>query len=261
MRSTLLGEERRINVYTPPSYERDDGARFPLLYMPDGGVSEDFPHVIAAADSAIRTGEMRPVIIVGIENTERRRDMTGPTTVESDREIAPRVGGSAAFRAFLRDELMPTMRQRVRGDGRAAIMGESLAGLFVVETLFLAPEMFDAYVALSPSLWWNKGALVRSAAEWRRKHPDPAKTLYLSVAGDDDVDGNVEVLAGVLRPGGQPGPTLLYEPMPRERHDTIYRAAEARVLRAIFPPASGPGRPPSRAAAPPQSATTPAGRP
>jgi hypothetical protein len=78
---------------------------YPVLYMPDGGLQEDFPHVATTVDTAIRAGEMRPLIVVGIENTERRRGMTGPTQVDEDRKIAPRVGGSAAFRGFIRDEV------------------------------------------------------------------------------------------------------------------------------------------------------------
>jgi hypothetical protein len=70
-------------------------------------MAEDFPHVTATVQSLITAGAMRPFIVVGIENPERRRDMTGPTEVAEDRKIAPRVGGSAAFRTFIRDELMP----------------------------------------------------------------------------------------------------------------------------------------------------------
>jgi hypothetical protein len=110
--SAVLKETRRINVYTPPGYAGE--ARFPVLYMPDGGMQEDFPHLSTTIDTAIKAGEMRPVILVGIENTERRRDVTGPTEVDEDRKIAPRVGGSAAFRRFLRDELMPEVRRRYR---------------------------------------------------------------------------------------------------------------------------------------------------
>ncbi|HLA63762.1 MAG TPA: alpha/beta hydrolase-fold protein, partial [Rhodothermales bacterium] len=112
--SAALGEARHVNVYTPPGYSASERPRYPVLYMPDGGTQEDFGHVSAALDAAIRAGEARPMLLVGVENTERRRDMTGPTTVDSDREIAPRVGGSAAFRAFFRDELMPEVRRRYR---------------------------------------------------------------------------------------------------------------------------------------------------
>ena len=131
--------------------------------MPDGGMQEDLPHVATDVDTAIRAGEMRSMIVVGIENTERHRDMTGPAEVDSDRKIAVHVGGSAAFRAFIANELMPQVGQRYRSTGRTAIVGESLAGPFVVETLLLQPKLFNTYIALGPSLWWNNMALAPHA--------------------------------------------------------------------------------------------------
>jgi Putative esterase len=117
--------------------------------------------------------------------TERRRDMTGPTEVASDKAIAPRVGGSAAFRAFIRDELFPAIDVRVRGDGHRAIIGESPEGLFIVETFFLAPEMFDTYIAPSPTLWWNDRALVRAEPGGDvRAHP--CRDALSHLVGDDE---------------------------------------------------------------------------
>ena len=234
--SKVLGETRRINVYTPPGYADAADARYPVLYMPDGGVEEDFPHVTADIDTAIRAGEMRPVIVVGIENTERRRDMTGPTDVETDRKIAPRVGGSAKFRAFIRDELIPEIRRRVRGNGQTAIVGESLAGLFVLETFFLEPRLFDISIALSPSLWWNGEALVRGAAERLRAQPRLTGTLYFATAGDDGNDDAGRALAAALRAAAPKGLTWYYEPRPDLKHSTIYRGASPGVFRKLFPP-------------------------
>jgi hypothetical protein len=236
--SKALGETRRINVYTPPGYDDAPGSRYPVLFMPDGGVKEDFPHVTGSIDSAIRSGEMRPVIVVGIENTERRRDMTGPTQVEEDKKVAPRVGGSANFRAFIRDELMPLIEQRVRGDGQTAIIGESLAGLFVVETFFLEPGMFGTYIALSPSLWWNNQALVRGAGERLRAQAQLTGTFYLSNAGDDDDSGAVKTLAAILRADAPKSLQWYYEPRPDLQHSTIYRGLSPQVFRKLFPPAS-----------------------
>lgn len=235
--SRLMAETRRMNLYLPPGYVEAGGARYPVLYMPDGGVEEDFPHVTNDVDAAVRAGEMEPVIVVGIENTERRRDMTGPTEVETDRQIAPRVGGSAKFRAFLRDELMPEIRRRVRGDGRTAIVGESLAGLFVVETFFEEPRLFDTYIALSPSLWWNSQALVRGAEARFRAQPGITATLYLAVAGDDDRGDAVKGLAAVLRAAAPKGLTWYFEPRTDQQHSTIYRAASPGAFRKLFPPA------------------------
>src|SRR5690606_10099855 len=145
---------RRINVYRPPAWGEPDGAPRPVLYMPDGGIAEDFLHIAGLLQVSVGNGTMRPFMLVGIENTERRRDMTGPTEVAEDRKIAPRVGASAAFRQFIRDELIPAIDARYPTTRERAIVGESLAGLFVVETLLTEPAMFDTYIAIDPSLWW-----------------------------------------------------------------------------------------------------------
>lgn len=233
--SAVLQESRRINVYLPPGYATAEATLYPVLYMPDGGIQEDFPHLATTLDTAIRAGEMRPLILVGIENTERRRDVTGPTEVEEDRKIAPRVGGSAAFRRFIATELMPEIRRRYRGADETGIIGESLAGLFIVETFFLQPELFDTYIALSPSLWWNNEELVRKAAERLKSRPDLHGTLYLSSAGDDVADEAAR-LAEVLRTDAPAGLRWQYKPRPDLQHATIYRGVSPQVLRELYAP-------------------------
>ena len=238
MESAALGETRRIVVYTPPGYAAGN-ASYPVLYMPDGGVQEDFPHVAGTVDAGIRAGELRPMIVVGIENTERRRDMTGPTEVGEDRRIAPRVGGSAAFRRFIADELMPEVRRRYRVADETAIIGESLAGLFIVETLFLQPGLFDTYIALSPSLWWNGEELVRRAPEWLAARPDVPAALYLSSANEENIAPPTARLDEVLHARPAPGLRWRYRPRPDLTHGTIYRAMAPGVLRELFPPDRG----------------------
>jgi hypothetical protein len=238
LESKTLQEKRRINVYTPPGYKAAGATRYPVLYMPDGGLQEDFPHITTTVDTAIRAGELRPLIVVGIENTERRRDMTGPTQVEEDRKIAPRVGGSAAFRAFIRDELMPQVRRRYRVTDERGIIGESLAGLFIVETFFLEPKLFNTFIALDPSLWWNGEELVHKAGERLGNRPGLRGTLYLSSANEEDIASAAARLAEVLRASAPAGLTWQYEPRPDLRHDTIYRSMAPQVLRKMFAPAA-----------------------
>ena len=110
--SRVLGERRRINVLIPTEYGQVFDRPLPVLYMMDGGLAEDFTHIAGLVQVLSSNGTMRPHILVGVENTQRRRDMTGPTTVASDRAIAPEVGGSAAFRRFIREELMPATARR-----------------------------------------------------------------------------------------------------------------------------------------------------
>ena len=118
-------------------------------------MGEDFLHVVGLVQVLVGNGSMWPFLLVGIENTQRRRNLTGPTTNAEDQKIAPQVGGSAAFRQFIREGLMPKIRQRYRTTAETAIVGESLAGLFVVETLLLELGLFDTYLAFDPSLWWS----------------------------------------------------------------------------------------------------------
>ena len=236
--SQALGELRRLNLYTPPGYAEAATSRFPVLYLLDGGDAEDFPHphILTTIDAAVRAGQMQPIVVVGIENTERRRDTTGPTTVDADRAIAPHVGGSARFRAFIRDELMPEIARRVRTSGTTAIMGESLAGLFVVETFFVEPTLFDRDSAISPRVSWNASALVRGAEDWLASHPVLARTLYLAGAGDDDIDDQRAKLAQILAAHAPPGLVCFYEPRPDLRHANIYETVAPSVLRRLFPP-------------------------
>ena len=179
---------------------------------------------------------MRPFLLVGIENTERRRDMTGPTQDEEDKKIAPRVGGSEAFRKFLREELMPQVRERYRTTPETAVVGESLAGLFVVETLLLEPDLFDIYIAFDPSLWWNRQALVQGAGERLRARPKLEKTLYFASSNEPGIVVATQRLADVLTKDAPPGLRWHYEKMPEEKHSTIYHPAALKAFRAVLKP-------------------------
>ncbi len=236
LESAALKETRRITVYLPPDYAQDTSVRYPVLYMPDGGINEDFPHVTGSVERAIRAGKMRALIIVGIENTQRRRDLTGPTDIATDRAIAPQVGGSPAFRAFLRDELLPKVQARYRGNGETAIIGESLAGLFVLETCMESPELFDTCIALSPSLWWNDHALVRALPARLNARPHWRARWYLASANEDNIAPETAAFARALAAGAPAGLRWQYEPRPDLRHDTIYRTLAPVVLPQLFAP-------------------------
>lgn len=235
LESRVLGETRRINVYFPPGYDASSDSSLPVLYMPDGGMREDFLHVAGLVQVSVGNGTMRPFLLVGIENTARRRDLTGPTTVAEDSSIAPEVGGSASFRRFIRSELMPAVRARYRTTDETAIVGESLAGLFVVETLLLEPDLFDTYIAFDPSLWWNGGALVAGAG--KRISAAGGRSLYLASSSQAEIAELTQKLADTLTAGAPANLSWHHEPMPDETHGTIYHPAALRAFRRMFKPA------------------------
>jgi predicted alpha/beta superfamily hydrolase len=236
--SKVLGETRRINVYLPPPPYGQPEAKIahPVLYMPDGGIGEDFLHVAGLVQVSNFNSTMRPFILVGIENTERRRDLTGPTQVAEDRKIAPRVGGSSAFRQFIRTELMPVVTSRYLTTAETAIVGESLAGLFVVETFFLEPDLFDTYIAFDPSIWWNHRELVTKPLPTSVMSGTKPKTLYLSNSNEKELAEVTKRLAERLQKNPPANLKIYYHPLPTETHATIYHPAALDAFRRLFKP-------------------------
>lgn len=234
--STLMAETRRINVYLPAGYHERADAKVPVIYMPDGGMAEDFLHIAGLMQVSMANGTMRPFMLVGIENTQRRRDMTGPTEVASDRKIAPVVGGSATFRAFIRDELMPEIARRYRTTGETAIVGESAAGLFIMETLVLAPDMFDAYIAIDPSLWWNDRALARGFGDFLAANAGIKARLFIAHSGESSIADVAKTLPAMLETSAPNGLRWHYLPLPEETHTTVYHPAALRAFRTLFAP-------------------------
>lgn len=236
LQSKLLGETRRINVYLPPVYAESVSVKLPVLYMPDGGLAEDFIHVAGLVQVSVGNGTMRPFLLVGIENTQRRRDLTGPTENPQDRKIWPVVGGAGAFRSFIRDELMPLIRSRYRTTAETAIIGESLAGLFILETFFLEPTLFDSYIAFDPSLWWNSESMVKSAAEKLRAGIAGRRSLYIAISGEPSLASPGEQLENALRHNAPANLNWRFERLPDETHGTIYHPAALQALRRLFKP-------------------------
>ena len=132
LRSMTLNEDRVINVHLPPDYGKGE-THYPVLFALDGGIAEDFLHVAGNIDIATRNAVITPHIVVGIENTERRRDLVAATDVPEEKTIAPHAGGTERFRQFLREELKPEIARRYRTTRESALVGESFAGLFVLQ--------------------------------------------------------------------------------------------------------------------------------
>lgn len=225
--SKILDEARVINIWTPPIYGKSTYS-LPVLYMPDGGLSEDFPHIANTLSELIAAKKIPPTILVGIENTQRRRDLTGPTEVAKDKEIAPVVGGSANFRNFIKSELIPEINKKYRTTSEKGIIGESLAGLFVTETLFLEPNLFDYYIAFDPSIWWNNNEIIRTAKDDLAKFPSTEKRFWF--AGSADTSEESRALSKILKEADLPNFKWNYSDEPKEKHNTIYKATKEKAL-------------------------------
>ncbi len=233
--SKVLAEKRRLTVYLPQNYDQEPTRRYPVLYLLDGGAKEDFHHITGIVQVSVSNGLMDPILVIGIENIDRRHDVTPPTENPEDKKSAPRAGGSEKFRAFLKDEVFPLVERDFRGNGERTLIGESLAGLFVVETFLEDPNLFQRYISVSPSLWWNDEFLLKHAAERLKTLPLQGKTLYLTVGDLRDNKAVTDKLADMLRQTAPPGLTWYYEPLPDEEHATMLHAGALRALRKFFP--------------------------
>lgn len=227
--SKYVDEPRIINVWMPSTYQSTSDS-FPVMYMADGGIKEDFPHMANTLAKLIKSKSIPPMILVGIENTQRRRDLTAPTEIESDKTIAPIVGGSEQFRTFIAEEIFTEIKQRYRTTAKKAIIGESLAGLFVTETFLLNPEMFDYYIAFDPSLWWNDQKLLKTADQHLNSFPTTSKAFWFAASGAKDIFKPNRKLATKIKAANVKNLSWKFVPKSNEKHNTIFRATKESAL-------------------------------
>lgn len=161
--SKVLNEKRIINVYLPEGYDPKDTIKYPVIYLLDGSKDEDFIHVAGLIQylSFPWINQTKPSIVIGIANIDRRRDFTYPTTVTKDKQDFPTTGSSEKFISFIENELQPFVIANFKTTASKTIIGQSLGGLLATEILFKKPHLFNGYVIVSPSLWWDNESLLK----------------------------------------------------------------------------------------------------
>ena len=185
--STVLGEQRRYWVHLPESYDQDTNQIYPVIYLLDG---DSYFHSLVGISKAVasgRTNSMPPSIIIGILNTDRTHDLT-PTASAAGRDgqitsgAELKGGGADEFTIFLSTELLPIIEKSYRTNGVKMLIGHSYGGLFTLNTFLRNTELFDIYLALDPSLWWDQGKLVQEAGKLIKEKDFLGKKLYVGVA-------------------------------------------------------------------------------
>ncbi len=239
--SEILDEDRLLEIYLPKGYESSDKT-YPVLYLLDSFLN--FRHAVASAEFLGFDRRIPEMIIVGIRNTQRNRDLTpeSPKLDLSQRERLGTVGGADNFRAFLEKELMPHIANKYKTAPYKIISGHSLGGLFNVHTFFKQPELFNAYITVSPSLWYPNDVI---SQEFNDVFPSPDKmnqTFYMTLANEvsGNMRGNVIKLSGdfenYINTHEDTGLRFLYNPMPEETHLSVGLPSVFFGLRYIFEP-------------------------
>jgi predicted alpha/beta superfamily hydrolase len=235
--SKPLAQERVVNVYLPADYATS-AKTYPVLYLIDGGLDQDFLHIAGTSALGAVWARSQEVIVVGVATKDRRRELTGPTSDPALLKEFPTAGGAAAFRAFIRDEVMPMVAKTYRTSGETGVIGESLAGLFIVETFLTEPDLFDHYAAISPSLWWDDERLAKSAVTLLKTPMLKPHRLYLTIADEGrEMQTGVDRLTAALGASSRSGQSWCYAPRPDLTHATIYHTVSPEALQYLFPTA------------------------
>jgi predicted alpha/beta superfamily hydrolase len=183
IRSQALGQDRLLNIILPQGYHADTAASYPVLYVLDGSADEDIIHVAGAVQFASFPwiAWLRPCIVVGIANVDRKHDLTHPTTIAKDKADFPTTGGSEAFLRFVGDEVVPFIAANYRTSDQCTLIGQSLGGLFATEVLLRRPALFQHYLIVSPSLWWDNGSVLQLPPTALMDPAQAPVTVYVAV--------------------------------------------------------------------------------
>jgi len=183
--SNILNEDRVIWVRTPHWYEQSKNP-LPVLYLTDG--DGHINEIGNSIDFLQNNQRMPSLIVVGIANTDRTRDLTpshSDAKNASGKEENPTSGGADHFLDFIQTELMPEIEKRYRTAHYRIFSGHSLGGLLAIHILITRPDMFDAYIAVSPSLWWNEKRTLHQAEDFFAARAELNKTLFFSLGNEN----------------------------------------------------------------------------
>jgi len=248
--SRILKETRQLLVYTPPSYHDTTylPRPYPVLYLLDGDAHF---HSVTGLLQILGTGvngtfAVPEMLVVAIPNTDRMRDLS-PTHVTAgfDGKPSPALkttGGMPAFLEFVRTELIPHVESTYRTMPYRVFVGHSLGGITTIQALYTMPDVFNAYVAIDPSLWWDNSTMLK-AAKPRLNAPSLAgRALYMAQANTinaADTTSNPHFNAmlrfnAIAEAHTTSGLRYAYRYYPQDDHGSVPLIAEYDALRFIF---------------------------
>ena len=233
IKSTILNEPRDLNIYLPLSYSSDNTKTYPVIYLLDGSKDEDFIHIsgIVQFGSFSWINMIPESIVVGIGNVDRGRDFTSPSQNELDQKEFPTSGQSENFITFIQAELQPFIDSTFRTSDSKTIIGQSLGGLLAIEILLKKPELFDNYIIVSPSLWWNDEKLLAIEPVAYDSH----KSIYVAVGKEGEVmERTARELFDKLQKDKKENTKLFFEFLEDKSHGDALHIAVYHAFEKIF---------------------------
>jgi predicted alpha/beta superfamily hydrolase len=252
--SSILNEKRTLYVYLPVGYDNFGNKKYPVAYLLDGGWNfEGFIGIVHHLSEALGNKLLPRMIVIGILNTDRTRDLT-PTSSEfglDGKIVGIKTGGGEKFTSFIKNELFPYIDSSYHTSGFKILIGHSLGGLIVINTLVHNTDMFDAYVAIDPSMWWDNKKLLIQANEVMKQKKFEGKSLFLGIANTMPVGmdtlhvqkdtsaltthiRSIFQLRDLLQKYPQNGLTWRYKYYNDDSHGSVPLIAEYDAMRFIF---------------------------
>lgn len=234
IKSKSLNEDRILNIYLPQNFDKTKS--YPIIYLLDGSMNEDFIHVLGLVQFFNQMYSMPETIVVGIANIDRKKDFTFHTDLKDLQKDYPTTGHSDKFINFLEKELKPYIESQFKTTDKY-LFGQSLGGLLATEILLKKPELFNNYFIISPSLWWDNESLLKQAPQLLTKIPNTKKFIYVSVGkGEHPVMiKDAENFFDVLKKANKKNWTLEYKMMETDNHATILHRSLYEGLVKLFP--------------------------
>lgn len=243
LHSDILNEDRKLNIYLPEGYLKNDNSQYPVVYLLDGGMDEDFLHIAGLFQFASFSWIQwcPPSIIVGIANNDRVRDMIYPTRDSTMKKAYPSEGGSDKFIRFIKDELQPFINAHYKVSGHSSLIGQSLGGLLAATILLKQPELFETYFIVSPSLWWDDGSLLKIETPLSDSSFDHTTHVFIAVGKEGLTPGkhphvmetDANLLAEKIGKSKSPRVRMVFDYLPDEDHATILHRAILDGLKSL----------------------------
>lgn len=233
LQSKVLSESRTFNIYLPAGYHPDSAKTYPVVYLLDGSANEDFIHTAGLVQFLNMTETMPEVIVVGIANVDRKRDFTFPTTIAEDKKDFPTTGGSENFIRFLEKEVQPFIEKRYKTSASKTLIGQSLGALLATEVLLKKPALFNQYMIVSPSLWWDKESLLVKAPELLKALPKQHIKVYVAVGKEGKImEDDARQLSEVLKKTDLQVDFVYF---PEENHGNVLHKALYKGFELFYP--------------------------
>ena len=236
--SNILDEDRTCLISLPDSYNDSsrEKKKYPIMILLDG-----YAHFKTASGIVHFMGSDRnrnhfipEIIIVAIENVDRERDFT-VTKIKTKRPNT--MGGGRNFLDFIEKELIPYVDKNYRTEPYRILTAHSLGGLLTLNSYMDENSLFNAYISIDPSIWWNEQMMTEKVDSIRPI--SSKKKLYIATAnqGEASYERNKkkhDTLYALMKKGAEGPLNVKIEYFENESHRSVPLIALYEGLRYLY---------------------------